>query len=612
MTFNIFECNILHSIPFILSVKNHIKSLKLDNKNRSIIRKKYNFLFYKNDFSKDLYDFLYNLKTYIIINNKKYNLKFFDFKKGYSYDYDEFKTYEDCKNFFLYIIEINDVNQLRTRIKGLCKEFFNKVKGKSTKEKLFRIKNNLEFEIIYCKNCKIKEAKFQNRFNDFTFCSHSCAQKYNETLEKHKKTNLEKYGVEYSFQNEEVKNKIKKTNLDKYGAENVSKNEGIKNKIKETNLKKYGVEYVFQDENVKNKIKKTCIEKYGVDWNSKIHLKNQDKFNKEYIKNNFIKNDFLMFEEMLSFYNMSYSQLHKKLKEWNLDNEKKSSLEYEINKKYFNSLFDINDRNLIKPLEVDFINHKNKLCIEYNGLQFHSYGKTFPNNMNDFDKNYHLNKTLLVEEKGYQLFHIFENEWLDENKRSIWISIINNKLGNSNRIYVRKCIVKEIDTKTSKKFLDENHLQGYVNSKIKLGLFYNNELVSVMTFDKSRYNKKYEYELLRFASLKNYSIIGGASKLLKYFERKYNPKSLISYANRRWSKGNLYEKLGFVFSRNTSPNYFYYKGRTLYSRIKFQKHKLKNILDNFNEDKTELENMIDNNYRIIYDCGNMVFLKNYN
>ena len=327
MTFNIFECfecNILHSIPFILSVKNYIKSLKLDNKNRSIIRKKYNFLFYKNDFSKDLYDFLYNPKTYIIINNKKYNLKFFDFKKGYSYDYDEFKTYEDCKNFFLYIIEINDINQLRTKIKGLCKEFFNKVKGKTTKEKLFRIKNNLEFEIIYCKNCKIKEAKFQKRFNDFTFCSHSCAQKYNETLEKHKKTNLEKYGVEYSFQNEEVRNKIK-----------------------ETNLKKYGVEYSTQNEKVKNKIKKTCIEKYGVDWNSKIHLKNQDKFNKEYIKNNFIKNDFLMFEEILSFYNMSYSQLHKKLKEWNLDNEKKSSLEYEINKKYFNSIFKIKDRKII-------------------------------------------------------------------------------------------------------------------------------------------------------------------------------------------------------------------------------------------------------------------------
>ena len=110
-----------------------------------------------------------------------------------------------------------------------------------------------------------------------------------------------------------------------------------------------------------------------------------------------------------------------------------------------------------------------------------------------------------------------------------------------------------------------------------------------MTFCKSRFNKNYEWELSRYSSSKH--VIGGASKLLKYFERIYKPKSLITYADRRFSQGNLYFTLGFTFDHFSLPNYFYVKNQIKLSRIQCQKHKLKDILKDFNENLSESENM---------------------
>ena len=122
-----------------------------------------------------------------------------------------------------------------------------------------------------------------------------------------------------------------------------------------------------------------------------------------------------------------------------------------------------------------------------------------------------------------------------------------------------------------------------------------------MTFCKSRFNKNFEWELSRFSSSKH--VIGGAGKLLKYFERVYKPKSLITYADRRFSQGNLYYKLGFTFDHFSSPNYFYVKNQIKLSRIQCQKHKLIKILGNkFDKNLTESENMCLNGYNKIYDC----------
>lgn len=260
-------------------------------------------------------------------------------------------------------------------------------------------------------------------------------------------------------------------------------------------------------------------------------------------------------------------------------------------------------RTIIPPYELDIYVPEKKLGIEFDGLYWHSEerGKNF---------SYHLVKTELCEKKGIQLIHIFEDEWLY--KQDIVKSRLKNLLGvYDNKCFARQCEVKEVSSKESFDFQEANHIQGAVNSKVNFGLYFKDELVSLMTFSRPHFDKKHEWELVRFCNKCGWHIPGAASKLLTHFEREYKPKNIVSYADRRWSKGNLYKQLGFNLDHISQPDYFYIKDGARFSRFKFQKHKLKSILEKFDLDLTEKENMAINNYSRIWDCGNLVFVKNY-
>jgi hypothetical protein len=256
----------------------------------------------------------------------------------------------------------------------------------------------------------------------------------------------------------------------------------------------------------------------------------------------------------------------------------------------------VNTRKIIPPLELDIYIPTHKIAIELDGLYWHS--ERFK------DNDYHLNKTLECERQGIQLIHIFEDEWLDKN--NIIKSRLRNLLKlNEYRIYARKCEIRTIDSMMSTKFLNDNHLQGNVKSSIKIGLFHENELVSLMTFGKRPILNKSEYELLRFCNKLNTSVIGGADRLFKHFLKTYNPNNIISYADRRWSQGNLYEKLGFTFKHNSKPNYYYIIGLSRVNRFSFQKHLL--IKNGFDKTLSEHKIMLTRGFYRIYDCGSKVY-----
>lgn len=260
-------------------------------------------------------------------------------------------------------------------------------------------------------------------------------------------------------------------------------------------------------------------------------------------------------------------------------------------------------RTIIPPKELDIYISDKKIAIEFDGIFWHSeqQGK---------DKNYHLCKTEECEKQGIQLIHIFEDEWLY--KQDIVKSRLKNLLGiYDSKCFARQCEVRNVSSSDSATFQFQNHIQGAVNSKVNLGLYYKNELVSLMTFSKPRFDKKHEWELVRFCNKLGWHIPGAASKLLSHFEREYRPKNIVSYADRRWSKGNLYRQLGFELDHVSLPDYFYSDKITRESRVKYQKHKLSKLLENFDPNKTESENMFANGYYKIWDCGNLVFVKTY-
>ena len=262
---------------------------------------------------------------------------------------------------------------------------------------------------------------------------------------------------------------------------------------------------------------------------------------------------------------------------------------------------EFNDKRIIYPYELDIIVHHKRLAIEYCGVYWHS-------ETNKRYENYHLNKLNMCNEQGYDLITIFEDEW--ENKKDIVKERLKHKLGISkSKIGARKCEVKEIGTKEAKKFCNLYHIQGYGNSSIKLGLFHESELISVMTFSKPNVSKGKgittinEWELNRFCS--KYSIIGGFSKLLEYFKSNYSWNYIYSYVDRRWNTGNAYYLNGFQFNKFTRPNYWYCKTINneivRYHRFNFRKDRL--------EGKgTEKEIMMKKGWNVIWDCGNIKFI----
>lgn len=262
-----------------------------------------------------------------------------------------------------------------------------------------------------------------------------------------------------------------------------------------------------------------------------------------------------------------------------------------------------------KKRQLDFYIPSHNLAIECDGLYWHSFD---PYNKNPrITKKYHLEKTEFCEKKGIHLMHIFENEWI--NKKEIVIDIIKRYLNKTHINYARNFYIKNIDNQMYKDFLEKNHIQGYTPASIKIGLFSKeNELISVMSFAKSRYNKGYNWELIRYCERLNEHVVGGKNKLFKYFAKNHKGDMVVSYCDRRYFNGNSYKNLGFEFKGHTKPSYFYWKSNfteTLYNRINFQKHKLPQILDRFDSNLTEMENMYENGYFAIYDCGQRIFVK---
>ena len=258
------------------------------------------------------------------------------------------------------------------------------------------------------------------------------------------------------------------------------------------------------------------------------------------------------------------------------------------------------DRSVLHGKEIDIYAPDFKIGFEYNGLYWHS-------ELNYGEPKHLLWKQQFAHNEGVRLIHIFEDEWL--NKAEIVKSRIKNLLNlQSKKIYARKCKVQRISSVIKNEFLDENHLQGRDVSKIAYGLYHEGELVSVMTFKPGSFIKGHRagWELNRFCSKLNLSVVGGASRLFSAFIKEFNPTEIISFADKRWNTGDLYANLGFKFSHLSAPSYWYLeKYAKRYHRGKFMKH----TLVNSDEDKakTEWQIMQDRGYDRIWDCGTVVY-----
>jgi len=295
----------------------------------------------------------------------------------------------------------------------------------------------------------------------------------------------------------------------------------------------------------------------------------------------------------------NYAQQGKACPKCNINNQSKPEKEILEFIENFGIITKSNSKKIIPPKELDIYIPDMNIAFEYNGLYWHCESRLK-------DKNYHLNKVEKCEEKGIKLIQIFEDEWLF--KKDIVLSRIKHIIGknDSKKIYARKCNIKEISTNEKNKFLLKNHIQGIDISKIRLGAFYNEELVSVMTFSKGSISKgtkasDFIWELNRFCTDKEVIVLGAAGKLLKYFKNNFEWEKIFSYADRRWSNGDLYNKLGFRLIRKTKPNYWYLKNGKRIHRFTLRKS------EQNNEKLPESIIRKKQGYEKIWDCGSLRF-----
>lgn len=510
------------------------------------------------------------------------------------------KTIEDLKSEFPDCKIISDV------VKEKMKETFIKNYGVDNPSKSDKVKDKIKNTFIekYGVTCSLHNPEIQ---------------------EKVKKTNLERYGTETYFSSEDAKTKIEQSLIEKYDG-NIRNSEEVNEKIKKTCMEKYGSDNPFGSTEIKEKIKKINIEKYGSSNISDLDFikeKKKQTMMKKHLSNmstilkslnlEIVSEDYSGSKESYKWKCLKCGTIFETI--WNYIQQeidlcptcfpkipRTSKAENEI-KEFIKSVgFEIieNDRNIIKPKELDIVIPELKIAIEYCGLYWHS-------DQQNKDSNYHIDKLESCNKKGYRLIIIFEDEWIlnKDLVKNRLLHILNKN--NSIRIHARKCEIREIPANLKNEFLNLFHIQSSDSSNIKLGAFHKNELVAVMTFSHGNISKgskpKNEvWELNRFCTNYNYHIPGIASKMLEFFKKNYEWKLIFSYADRRWSSGNLYEQLGFILDKITKPNYWYIKGMERIHRFKLRKRpdEPKDIPESFLR--------LSEGYIKLFDCGSFKYI----
>ena len=451
------------------------------------------------------------------------------------------------------------------------------------------------------------------------FCCYECGKKH--AAEKTKLTSINKYnGV--GFASTKLKNKGRQTTKDRYGNENYTNRE----QAKQTCLKKYGVENISKSEYGKKllsqavkkahlerhdeiiaKSKKTKLEKYGNE-----NYINTEKIKQTCIEKYGVSNYFetkeakeKIIQTNLERYGVPYSCMTEQCRQ--ADPHAISKINKAFAKKLNSLKIDTEFEFYIDDYSYDMKISTDNLLIEINPTITHcsSDKKYLPlDRFNPKNKNYHFDK--LQKALKYNYFVINVWDWDDNNK-------IINLLMPKESLYARKLKIKEVSIQETIRFLNKYHLQGNcLHQSIRLGLYNADELIQLMTFGKSRYNKNYEYELLRLCTKSGYKVIGGAEKLFNHFIRVYNPISIISYCDNSKFKGDVYKRLNMKLISYGRPSKHWYNIKTkchitdnlLRQRGYSQLHKDKE----HKKGESNEQLMLEAGYLEVYDCGQSTYV----
>lgn len=475
-----------------------------------------------------------------------------------------------------------------------------------------------------------------------------------EVNAKMQATMMENHGVAFPGQSPEIMDKVRQTNMARYGSTHTMdlardafkvQNDGlnpfqvpyVKELIKKTLIANLGVDHPLKSKEIRETMILNSLDRWGSEWpigsdeiRQKVSATVEARYHrKSHMQKHFsdevyaLLNDKELFTETIKktslrdfarLHDLGYDTVRKYCAKYGIELEK-SSYETAIKEELRSWGLNVKsgDWKIIKPKELDIVLYDHFLAIEFGGLYWHSQKVVDGEIVKG--RYYHLEKMKLANAAGYRLITVFEDEWV--NKAPIVLSRIRNILGLSEKgVGARKITIEPIDHLTADNFLYDYHIQGGgAPASIRYGGFYDGQLVAVMTFCKARSLVGHggsHMELLRFCTDgKSYPGIG--SKMLKRFIRDHNPEGIYTFADRRWSEGNFYERLGFEASVYGNPNYWYVDPKASLikreHRYRFQKHKLIAQYGDAVGTMTEVEFMTKHlKYNRIWDCGQILYV----
>lgn len=427
--------------------------------------------------------------------------------------------------------------------------------------------------------------------------------------EKCKQTNLEKYGVENTYRTDKAIDKAKEILQEKYGVDYFFSN---RVKFEEISLAKYGTKHPMQNKNIKEKLSNTkflnwgdsnynnqvqfeatFLERYGVKrpfYKQKFKDKSSDTKLERYGDKNYNNREKALktvYEKYgKDFYEKQLSQLGNRISKINKEFAEYVNItdfEFPIGK----FSYDLKKDNILVEIDPTFTHNccDCKLFGRFGGLE----------------ETYHFNKSYVARQVGYDCIHIFD--WDNWEK-------IKYLLQDKQTLYARNLNLKEVSVEDTIEFLNKYHLQDSCKGQsIRLGLYKDDELVEIMTFGIPRYNKNYDWELLRLCTKAEYKVVGGAEKLFKHFVETYKPENIISYCDYSKFTGEVYTRLGFKQKGNPKPSKHWSKGSEHITDNLLRQRGYDQLFNaNYGKGTSNEELMLENGWLPIYDCGQLTFI----
>ena len=537
--------------------------------------------------------------------------------------------------------------------------------GESTAERLYLMENPRPG----CRSCgaPTKFLSYQRGYREF--CSRSCSNSDPAAsavrVDAYRKSYMDRWGVDNAMKLPEVREKvsaarsrmdksqmverIRRTNISRHGVDNVSKIESVKAAKAESTRASLGVDNPFQSEEVKARIRRANFESLGVDHPMKsraVRGRAVATNTLRYGAANPMQSDVVKAKRRAG---IGAGTIRTTLNSdplfvayhgdgnYTMKCDAGMGHHFEIDTHLFHarrglgnglctvcnpvgstpSAKEIELRDFVSSIyqgevvqghrdgyELDIYLPDLAVGIEYNGLYWHS--ERFKG------RGYHLAKTEHFRNRGIRVYHVWEDDWIHRN--AIVRSQVSNWLGVTPvRLRARDGEVRVVeDGPLVRSFLESSHIQGYVRSSLAIGLFIGGDMASLMTFDHSEGRLTMpacEWNLSRFCNRPGTVVAGAASRLLAHFERMHSPSRVITFADREWSVGGLYDRLGFRQVHVTGPNYKYVVGGRRVNKQRYTKERL--VREGHDPSLSEREITSSMGLARIWDCGQIKYEKNY-